>query len=499
MKFIVHLMLAVVLLGHFALQASAQVISDKRIALVIGNSSYQNVPTLKNPGNDAADLAVALEAIGFEVVRGTDQSQGEMLDTLRIFRRKATDASIALIYFAGHGIEIDRENFLIPVDAVLEADTDVNFETVRLETLILAASGASQLSIVVVDACRDNPFSTTMQRTVASRSIGRGLSAVEPTQNTLVAYAAKEGTTASDGAGRNSPYASALISALQKPNTEIGLLMRQVRDDVLEATGGQQEPFVYGSLSAEKIYLNETRGLSLVQPEPVLEPSPDTRIVETAYWQSVAQSTVATELEGYLLRYPNGDFADLARMRIARLNSQTGTPDIALKPLVPEAVSPKTETARGLNRTELIELQERLSALGNSLGRIDGLPGPRTQAAVRKFESDVGLTPSGAPSLDVLQALRERVTDADLEDWRARRAASAQQPVRTSKPTAVPVQTPKPEEPVSTEIKPSGDSQFCQSNSQCATRECRNNSVGVPVWKKRNSCRFCRIFVNQCQ
>lgn len=175
------------------LQASAAA-AGGRIALVIGNSGYANAPDLENPANDASDLGDVFERLGFEVDRRTDLSQIELLGALKEFQRRTLGADVAIIYYAGHGIEIDRQNYLIPVDATLKTDRDIAFEAVTLETALLAVEGAGKLSLVIVDACRNNPFAATIKRTSASRAIGRGLALVEPASNTLVAYAAKEGT-----------------------------------------------------------------------------------------------------------------------------------------------------------------------------------------------------------------------------------------------------------------------------------------------------------------
>lgn len=502
----VQLLGIVVLIGCFAIGLNAQESGEKRIALVIGNGAYQNVPGLDNPGNDAADLSAELRRVGFEVILQTDLTQGKMLDVLRKFRRTAVGADVALIYFAGHGIEIDRQNYLIPVDAVLETDADVNFETVRLDTMMFATSGAKRLSIIIVDACRDNPFATSMKQSSSSRSIGRGLSAVEPTQNTLVAYAAKEGTTAADGTGRNSPYASALIKALRQPNLEIGLMMRQVRDEVLKTTNGQQEPFMYGSLSADEIFLNETRGLKPV--ETIAAPAPEigADAVEIAFWQSASQSSNVSELENYLSRYPDGHFADLARSRIASYAGAAPAQDQLA------SVDPTDETRnfvpeRDLTRSEIVEVQERLSTLGFSPGTADGIAGPRTNDAIGKFEETIGLPTNGQANASILSALRDYVSDAELSEWRSTQVKRQPAPTATKRkqPTtqATTQTTPAKPKPTSTEkeasTEPSGSySKFCASNQVCATRECRGGG-STPVWRKTQKCQLCRIYAAQCE
>ncbi len=235
--------------------SGAAVVPGRRIALVIGNSAYRGVPALDNPRRDAAAIASALKAVGFQTVRlEGDLAREKLIDALRAFAREATSADWAVIYFAGHGLEVGGMNYLVPIDAKLELDRDVQYEAVSLEQVLGAVDGAKKLRLVILDACRDNPFVSRMKRIVASRSIGRGLARVEPDGGTLVAYAAKGGEIALDGTGANSPFVSALVKYLPTPGLEIGKLFRQVRDEVLAATGRKQEPFVYGSLPGEDFF-----------------------------------------------------------------------------------------------------------------------------------------------------------------------------------------------------------------------------------------------------
>jgi tetratricopeptide (TPR) repeat protein len=229
--------------------------SGRRVALVIGNSNYVAVPALPNPKRDAEALAAALREIGFQSVSViNDASRDAMVKALSAFGREADNADWALVYFGGHGIEVSGTNYLIPVDARLASDRDVSIEAVSLDQLMGYAEGARKLRILLLDACRDNPFARQMRRTMATRSIGRGLARVEPEGGTLVAYAAKDGQIALDGNGANSPFVTALVKHLPTPGVEINKLFRLVRDDVLAATGRKQEPFVYGSLPGEDFF-----------------------------------------------------------------------------------------------------------------------------------------------------------------------------------------------------------------------------------------------------
>ena len=248
----------VILMGLCALAAASTLPAhaERRVALVIGNSAYSSVAKLANPSRDARSLADAFERLDFETITlKQDLTYSEFRRTLSDFARLADNADIAVIYYAGHGIEVGGQNYLVPIDAKLRAARDVDFEGMPLSQIMTALEGAKKLRLVILDACRDNPFLARMDRGVSTRSIGRGLASVAPGANTLVAYAAKEGTTADDGTGGNSPYAKALLSHLETPGLEIGFLFRRIRDAVLKETGGRQEPFVYGSLAGEEFYL----------------------------------------------------------------------------------------------------------------------------------------------------------------------------------------------------------------------------------------------------
>jgi tetratricopeptide (TPR) repeat protein len=244
--------------------AAPRASQGRRVALVIGNSSYSNVPALPNPQRDAAAVAATLRAVGFETVTlETNDTREKLINALRNFANEAERADWAVVYFAGHGLEMGGVNYLIPVDARIATDRDVQFEAIPFDQVMAALDGARKLKLVLLDACRDNPFAPQMRRTPASeavaasstagaaigtRSIGRGLGEVKVSGATLVVYAAKQGEVALDGDGGNSPFAVAVVQRIATPGVEINKIFRLVRDDVMEATAGRQEPYTYGSL-----------------------------------------------------------------------------------------------------------------------------------------------------------------------------------------------------------------------------------------------------------
>ena len=228
----------------------------KRVALVVGNSAYRNVPELPNPANDAGAVAAALNRLGFSVTLIANASFEEMRRGLIALGREAAGADMAVMYFAGHGMEMSGENWLIPIDAELKKDIDAENEAISLRSVMLQVSNTTSLGLVVLDACRNNPFAAKMHRALALRAAtAGGLGRIEPVGNVLVAYAARDGTTALDGDGRNSPFTTALLHNIETPGIEVTFMFRNVRDDVMEATRNEQQPFVYGSLSRRAIYL----------------------------------------------------------------------------------------------------------------------------------------------------------------------------------------------------------------------------------------------------
>ena len=296
-----------------------------RVALVVGNSAYAEIGTLPNPGNDAADMAAALGRLGFDVTTVRDADRAGLNEALRLFARDSAGADVSLVFYAGHGLEMDGVNYLVPVDARLERDTDVEYEALPLDRVLRATTGAG-LRVVILDACRNNPLARSMQRTSASRSVSRGsfgeLNEDLLGAETLVAYAAAAGTTAADGTGRNSPYTSALLAHLEQP-LELSALFRRVRAQVLEATAGDQRPHEYGSLLGEH-YLGGASGLGTATVVDSVSGAASAQ-QETMFWESIRDSSNPAEFEAYLRQYPAGVFRALATVRLA-----------ALRPLAPD-------------------------------------------------------------------------------------------------------------------------------------------------------------------
>jgi hypothetical protein len=250
----------------FATAAAA----ERRVALVIGNSTYKNAPSLSNTINDSTAITALFKSVGFEVVISrNDLGVVDFKRRVREFLITAENADIAVVYYAGHGVEISGTNYLVPVDARLSRDYDVDDEAVSLDRIIWALQSVRRLRLILLDACRDNPFAAKL-RSAGTRATSRGgLAKIEEVSaDTLVAYAAKAGSVSYDGDGINSPYATALIRHLAEPGLDIRIVLGRVRDDVVAMTGGRQEPFIYGSLGGATIPLVPATAAKKIEPPP---------------------------------------------------------------------------------------------------------------------------------------------------------------------------------------------------------------------------------------
>jgi tetratricopeptide (TPR) repeat protein len=227
-----------------------------RVALVIGNSKYRAVDALGNPARDAKLIADALSRAGFANVRTlVDGTRDDMTAALKKFSADAANADWAVIYYAGHGIEYDGNNFLVPVDVKYIEDADIPKESIALDAVLNAVGPASKLRLVMLDACRENPFASELHGSAENSSVGKGLARIEPESGTLVAFATKHGHIATDGNGQqDSPFATAVVKRMLMPGIEINRLFRLVHDDVFASTNKEQEPFTYGQLPAQDFF-----------------------------------------------------------------------------------------------------------------------------------------------------------------------------------------------------------------------------------------------------
>jgi hypothetical protein len=399
--------------------------ADKRVALVVGNSTYQNVPQLPNPVNDANAIAAMFSKAGFEVVSTkTNVSNIEFKRALREFTLAARGADIAVIFYAGHGIEVRGTNYLIPVDAKLASDYDAEDEAVSLTRIMDSLETAKRLRLVILDACRDNPFNTKMQRTLAMRATNAGLAKVEPTTtDTLIAFAAKAGSTAADGTDANSPFTAALLKHLTSPGRDVRIAFGHVRDEVMRNTGNKQEPFVYGSLGGTSLALVPDKAPAVAASSTTAAPTDPNAAMRRDY--EFAERVGTKEGWDYFLStYSKGYYANLAHAQRNKLvaeearvaaQSKSGAPAkqdatanaaskdsrVALltPPAAPADVDTKTTRA----------LQTELKRVGCYAGDVDDSWTPKARQSLERFNKHANLRlDAKVASVDALDAVKDK-------------------------------------------------------------------------------------------
>jgi uncharacterized caspase-like protein len=247
--------LSVFLAAATQLLAALPAAAQKRVALVVGNSAYLHAGALANPANDASDIAATLDEVGFGVILGLDLDKRGFDAKVRDFSRALADADTALFYYAGHGLQVAGHNHLVPVDAQLQNERDLDFEAVPLDFVLkqMEIEREGKTSIVFLDACRDNPLARSLARSMGTRSagIGRGLAQVQTGVGTFIAYSTQPGNVALDGEGRNSPFTAALVKGVKLPGRNLTAVMIEVRKEVLARTGGRQVPWDHSALTGD--------------------------------------------------------------------------------------------------------------------------------------------------------------------------------------------------------------------------------------------------------
>jgi uncharacterized caspase-like protein len=376
-------------------------LAEKRVALVIGNAAYVNETRLANPEKDARDVAAALKTLGFDdVAVHVNADLKTMSSALAQFARKADAADLALVYYSGHGIEVDGRNFLLPIDARLGDAADVDFEAISMELTVSAADRARGVKIIVLDACRINPFRARLvQRQGARRSIGRGLVPVAPATGMLVAFSAKGGTEADDGLpGGNSPFTEAFLRHAAAAGLDVRIMRGRVRDDVVRKTS-RQEPFTYGSLGGDTISLN---------PEREAPTAPQWRRSSTEAsdaaqsWVIAKDSTSEAVLEAFMEKYKADPFYHaLARDRLAAVRRETAERQrLAMlqkgeeeKRKRAEAETRKRAEDEAKRKAEEEEARKRASALTAAAGASQSIaqaPSKQIRLTERQIESFIG-------------------------------------------------------------------------------------------------------------
>jgi formylglycine-generating enzyme required for sulfatase activity len=297
---------------------SSAALAQKRVALVIGNSAYQHTPTLANPRNDATDMVAALKKLGFQVVEGFDLDKPAFDRKVRDFADALSGARVGVFFYAGHGLQVAGANYLVPIDARLSTASALDWEMVRLDLVQRTMERETETNVIFLDACRDNPLARNLARAMGTRSteVGRGLAATEAGVGTLISFSTQPGNVALDGAGRNSPFAGALVRRVATPGDDLSALLIDVRNDVRKETQNKQVPWEHSALTG-RFYFNPSA--QTASPPGVAS----ARLSEAAEaWGIVKDATSLPPLEAYISRYKDTFYAELARQRIEELKKQ---------------------------------------------------------------------------------------------------------------------------------------------------------------------------------
>lgn len=302
--------------------------AERRVALIIGNDAYVKINALHNAGNDARKMEQALKSAGFETTLRIDAKRRSLYQAIDAFAAQIAGSpdTVGLFYYAGHGIQANGKNYLIPVDADIETEADLEAEAVDAGKVLRAMGEAhNRLNIVVLDACRDNPLPT-------GRSLSRGLARIDAPTGTFIAYAAGPGQTAQDGnAGGNGVFTGELVKAIALPGLPIEQVFKTAAAGVRSQTGQRQVPWTEASLQGDFFFHGPLT--SNVIPAAPITPSAapaaagtDPGAFELAFWNSVKDAKSAAEIKTYLDRYPRGTFAGIAKVKYDELRAEAATP-----------------------------------------------------------------------------------------------------------------------------------------------------------------------------
>jgi uncharacterized caspase-like protein len=448
------LALAAFVLALASMPRAASADVEKRVALVIGNGDYKTAPQLENPPLDAKAVAASLKRLGFQVIEGYDLTMAEMRTSVAQFSAALPDAKAAIVYYAGHGVSVDEENYILPTDIVLKTPTDLDFGAISISLILKQMKREDRVNVVILDACRDNPFAADLARSTTRSVVGvRGLSRVDAdlARGTLIAFASDPKSTALDGPpGEHSPFTKALIDHLEDPGVSIDTVMNRVRSEVWETTKNKQLPWVNTSIIGE-FSLNPqlAPAATLASLGTAAAPASTSALVpekfsqENLIWESAQHSNLAGDYQAYLDAYPNGAFASMAKNRIASL---TAAPDTAgrVAPIAPAAAPPTAtakseigtvETERGLKLSagDRKEIQQRLVVMEFSPGPANGVFSEKTRAAIADWQKGHEAAQTGLLGPVQLAALKSE------SEGSYRRYLSAQPmvPVQPSPPTRV--------------------------------------------------------------
>ena len=442
-----HWAIPMICLAGFATVPATGAWASARVAMVIGNGAYKSAPVLENPTIDAHAVAAALKRLGFEVIEGYDLNSSEMRGKLGEFSTAIREAKVALVYYAGHGVSIDEENYLLPTDLVVRSASELEINGLSVTAIMRQMKREERANVVILDACRDNPFAKDISGFDKKRGVegGRGLSPIEGglAKGSLIAFATDPKQSALDGLqGDNSPFTKALLKNIETPGITIDAMMGRVRDDVWSVTAHKQMPWVNTSLVGGDLFLNPV----VIAPPvvagapaalPLTAPGPDRLTQENKFWESAEKSGLAEDYQVYVDAYPTGIYAQMAKNRISRLTGQvaaivpqtasllqkgassgepvtTAEPVPMAKPTVTAAelkadiATPASERLLNLNDSSRREIKLRLKVMGFDTGADNAKFDDETRTQIGEWQKSHDMQPTTALSRIQVAALTEQ-------------------------------------------------------------------------------------------
>jgi len=394
--------LVALLLAILCLALPAQ--AERRIALVIGNGEYAYAPKLKNPRVDAEAMQGMLEALDFQVIKGTNVGRDALTELINRFAQEAVGADVALFYYAGHAFQLEGRNLLVPIDASIKNEFEAKQRTVEIDSVLQYTMDSAKVKLVLLDGCRDNPFAEQMVSKTRSVVLAPGLAEMKSARGTLIAFATSPGKTALDGEeGKNSPFTRALLTHLPTPGLEIGLALKRVRAQVVDETRDRQLPWDHNSMTGEFFMRPAAAAPQDTAPGEARGASGfDERALELAFWTSAEKSGGIDDYRAYLARYPAGTYATLARNRVAALSQPGGgaaaaVPPSGIAPAIGDIKTAEatkaTQDALGLTAEDWKQVQLRLVKHGTR--SIDGTSGDATRSGLKSWQAGRGYPVSG--------------------------------------------------------------------------------------------------------
>jgi Caspase domain len=387
-------------------------VAQQRVALVIGNSNYKLITSLPNPKNDATLMSKTLKEVGFEVITATDTDRRGMSRAVKNFGKRlrlAGKDAVGLFYYAGHGVQANGANYLVPLGAEIEDQSDLSLETLSASDILSQMESAGNaLNLVILDACRNNPYKGRV------RSSSSGLARLNAASGSLVAFAAAPGQVAADGTGTNSPYTKALTTAMKLPGLSIEQVFKQTRRDVEKLTGGRQTPWEESSLKGDFSFVPaEHKTAAALPPTSSIPSAANNAALEVAYWNSIQSSQEPAVFKAYLRRFPEGTFTELATLKLKKLEPKivklSPPKPSANRTLTPEPINPNVSEGLFSSKKELVmAIQTELNSRRCNAGSVDGAWGAQSSRAVAKFAKYAKLSLTPEPSEDLYNQIRSR-------------------------------------------------------------------------------------------